>query len=52
MSVTLSQLWSLVNSQQIVIHIAMFSGLKFPANASGVIDYMIKLATFDLIPTD
>ena len=30
----------------------MFSGLKFPANASGVIDFMIKLATFDLVPTD
>ena len=29
----------------------MFSGLKFPANALQVIEFMIKIATFDLIPT-
>ena len=30
----------------------MFEGLKFPANAMMVIEQMIKLATFDLIPTE
>ena len=29
----------------------MIAGLKFPANAMMVIDFMIQLATFDLIPT-
>ena len=52
MSSSLSLLWGLINSQQIVVHTAMFSGLKFPANALAVIEFMISLATFDLIPTD
>ena len=29
----------------------MLEGLKFPANAIMVIEFMIQLATFDLIPT-
>ena len=29
----------------------MFSGLKIPANAMTVIEFMMKLANFDLIPT-
>ena len=31
---------------------AMFSGLKFPANALQVIEFMVKIATFDLVPTE
>ena len=34
------------------VHLPMFEGLKFPANAMMVIEQMIKLATFDLVPTD
>ena len=30
----------------------MFSGLKIPANALTLIKFMIKLATFDLVPTE
>ena len=30
----------------------MYSGLKFPANSMMIIDYMINLASFDLIPTE
>lgn len=42
----------MLNSQQIVVHLPMYMGLKFPANAMMVIEEMIKLATFDLIPTE
>ena len=48
---SLSQLWGMLNSQQIVVHLPMFRGLKFPANAMMIMEQMISLATFDLIPT-
>ena len=35
-----------------VVHLSMFQGLKFPANAMMIIEWMIKLASFDLIPTE
>ena len=49
---SLSHLWSMLNSQQMVVHMPMFEKLKFPANAMTVIEQMVKLATFDLIPTE
>lgn len=48
----LGQLWSLLNSQQIVVYMPMFEHLKFPASAMMITAEMIKIATFDLIPTD
>ena len=35
-----------------IVYLPMFEGLKFPANATMVIEYLIKVATFDLVPTD
>ena len=49
---SLSQLWGMLNSQQIVVHLPMFMNLKFPANSMMIIEKMITLATFDLIPTE
>ena len=48
---SLSHLWAMLNSQQMVVFVPMFSGLRFPANASMILEQMIKIATFDLIPT-
>ena len=51
LAASLSQLWGLLNSQQMTVFLPMFKGLKFPANAMMVIEFMIQLATFDLVPT-
>ena len=37
---SLSQLWGMLNSQQIIVHLPMFNGLKFPANAM-IINYQM-----------
>ena len=52
MQASLSQLWGMLNSMQIVVHMPMLQGLKFPANSMTIVGQMIKLATFDLIPTE
>ena len=49
---SLSHLWSIINSQQMIVKIPMFEKLKFPANVMTVVEQMSKLATFDLIPTE
>ena len=41
----------MLNSQQMVVHMPMFEGLKIPANSMTIVEYLIKLATFDLIDT-
>ena len=42
----------MVNSLQIIVQIPMFEQLKFPANSMMVTKELIKIATFDLIPTE
>ena len=37
---------------QIIVHVAMFDQLKFPANSMLVIEVMIEIANFDVIPTE
>ena len=34
-----------------IVLLPMLEGLKFPANAMQVIEFMVQLATFDLVPT-
>ena len=34
-----------------VVHMPMYNGLKFPANAMMITKFMVVLATFDLVPT-
>ena len=48
----LGQLWSMLNSQQVSVFMPMFEKLKFPPSAMIITKEMIKIATFDLIPTD
>ena len=38
---SLSLLWGMLNSQQMVVRIPMYSNLKFPANSMLVVEYMI-----------
>ena len=51
-SASLSQIWGILNSQQLVVHLPMLKQGRFPANASSVLAMFIKFATFDLIPTE
>ena len=48
----LGSLWSMLNSQQVAVYMPMFEKLKFPPSAMTITKKMIKLATFDLIPTE
>ena len=41
----------MVNSQQVVVYYPTFEGLKIPANSMMVIEFLVQLATFDLVPT-
>jgi len=42
--------WSMVNSLQIVTHFPMLK-IIFPSNVLSIFGFFIKIATFDLIPT-
>jgi len=52
MQTGLSQLWSMLNGQQIMVYMPMFEKLKFPASAMIITKKLIDIATFDLIPTE
>ena len=52
MNTSLNSLWSMLNNQQIIVHIPLFERLKFPPNAMIIMEYMIKLANFDVVPTE
>ena len=49
---SLKQLWGMLNSQQVIAYMPMLDDLKFPGNAMEMNKYIIKIATFDLIPSD
>ena len=46
---TLSQLWSLVNGLQIIVHLPLFNS-KFPSNAEEFMSGLIFIATFEFLP--
>ena len=48
----LNQLWSMLNGQQIVLYMPLYEMLKFPSNAMTISKELIKVAKFDLIPTE
>ena len=48
---SLSQLWSMMNGLQLAVHSPLFN-LNFPANAGMFIEFIINIATFDLVPPD
>ena len=51
MAASLSQLWSMLNGLQLAVHLPLFN-LNFPANANLFIEFIIQVATFDLVPPD
>ena len=48
---SLSQLWSMLNSQQVMVYTPLFKNVKFPANAMKLNEGLISVATFDLVDT-
>ena len=52
MKASLNQVWSMINSQQVSVHSPMFERAKFPANTVAVNQFLITIATFDLIDTE
>ena len=51
LSGSLNQVWGMINGLQIFVHLPML-GVKFPGAAQDVVEYMIDIATLDLIPTE
>ena len=51
MAASLSQLWSMLNGLQLAVHLPLFN-LNFPANANYFIEFVINVATFDLVPPE
>ena len=48
---SLSLLWGMINASQITVKTPLFEEIKFPQNVIEVNKFLIKIATFDLIPT-
>ena len=51
LAASLSHLWSMLNGLQLAVHLPLFN-LLFPANANMFIEFVIDLATFDLVPPE
>ena len=51
LSGSLSQLWSMLNSQQFSLHFPLFNKLKFPGNALSFNEVILQIAKFDMIST-
>jgi len=51
LSFSLSLLWGMINSLQIVIHFPLTS-VVYPANAKQFYSYFITIATFDMLPAE
>jgi len=51
LAASLNHLWSMINGLQIPTHMQLFS-LKFPANASFLVRFLVSVATFDILPIE
>ena len=51
LSASLQQVWSLIESQQIIVLMPLFK-IDIPANVGMFFGYIIAIASFDLIPID
>ena len=49
--IALSQVWSLVNGLQIIVHLPLFNS-KFPANSELFLSELIDIATFEMLPEE
>ena len=52
MQTSLNQLWSLLNSQQIVVQLPLMEGIKFPANSMIINQVMIEIAEFEIVDSE
>ena len=50
-SASLNQLWSMINTQQIIVLIPLFK-VMVPLNATKFLNVIMTVAAFDIIPTD
>ena len=50
LSASLNSLWALMNGLQMISHLPMFK-VVFPANAQMMLEPLVEVANFDLIPT-
>ena len=51
LATALNQLWSMLNGLQLSTHMQLFN-LKFPANASFLLNFLVNVATFDIMPIE
>ena len=51
LAASLNQLWSMLNGLQLSTHMQLFN-LKFPANASFLLNFLVTVATFDVMPIE
>ena len=52
MQSSLSQLWGLINSLQMVVLLPLMDNVRLPANAMTFTQILIQIATFEVVPTD
>ena len=51
LAASLNQLWTMLNGLQLSTHMQLFN-LKFPANASFLLKFLVTVATFDVMPIE
>ena len=49
---SLNKLWSMLNSQQIVVQLPLMEGTKYPANASMMNEVFLGISNFEIIPSE
>ena len=49
---SLNKLWSMLNSQQIVVQLPLMEGIKFPANASSMNEVFLDISNFEIISSE
>ena len=47
----LNHLWSMLNGLQLTTHMQLFN-IKFPANAGFLLNFLVNVATFDIMPIE
>ena len=47
----MSQMWALINGQQISVFLPLLSSILFPSNAAAINSVLISIATFDMVDT-
>jgi len=51
LAASLNQLWSMINSQQIMVLFPLFK-INLPANTAVMFNMLMTIAAFDIVPTD